>query len=331
MHARNSGVERPETFARTAPHENGLASAPAPRLAAAEAVAGRGPVSPATAGGAVGALLAGVPVRERRLDLAGVTTHVLEGGEGPPIVMLHGPGEFAARWMRVIPGLVSRHRVIAPDLPDHGESRVMEGKLDAGRVQDWLSALIEATCDSPPVLVGHLLGGAIAARYAIAQGEKLSRLVLVDSFGLARFLPSPRFAYRLIRFMMRPDDRTYDSFMTQCAVDPDRIRRDMGDRWAPFKAYNIDRARSPRVQKAMGVLMRQVGLPAIPRVELAGITVPVSLIWGRHDRANRLRIATAANERFGWPLHVIEDAADDPPVEQPGAFADALLATIAEE
>jgi hypothetical protein len=48
-------------------------------------------------------LLAGMPVTERRLRLAGVSTAVLEGGDGPPVVLLHGMGEFAAVWMRVIP------------------------------------------------------------------------------------------------------------------------------------------------------------------------------------------------------------------------------------
>ena len=51
-------------------------------------------------------LLAGLPVTERRLRLAGVSTAVLEGGDGPPVVLLHGPGGNAAHWMRVIPELV---------------------------------------------------------------------------------------------------------------------------------------------------------------------------------------------------------------------------------
>lgn len=37
-------------------------------------------------------LLAGVPVSERRIDVAGIDTAVLEGGDGPPVVLLHGPG-----------------------------------------------------------------------------------------------------------------------------------------------------------------------------------------------------------------------------------------------
>jgi pimeloyl-ACP methyl ester carboxylesterase len=63
-------------------------------------------------------LLSGLPVTERRSQLAGVSTAVLEGGDGPPIVLLQA--EFAAVWMRVIPELVTTHRVIAPDLPGLG-------------------------------------------------------------------------------------------------------------------------------------------------------------------------------------------------------------------
>ena len=48
-------------------------------------------------------LLAELPVKERRLELAGVSSAVLEGGDGPPVLLLHGPGEFAALWARVIP------------------------------------------------------------------------------------------------------------------------------------------------------------------------------------------------------------------------------------
>src|SRR5215218_3377526 len=55
-------------------------------------------------------LLAGLPVIERRLQLAGVSTAVLEGGDGPPIVLLQG--EFAAVWIRVIPELVTTHCVM---------------------------------------------------------------------------------------------------------------------------------------------------------------------------------------------------------------------------
>jgi hypothetical protein len=56
-------------------------------------------------------LLNGIPVTERRLQLAGISTAFLEGGEGPPVVLLHEQGEFAAQWLRVIPELVRTNRV----------------------------------------------------------------------------------------------------------------------------------------------------------------------------------------------------------------------------
>ena len=136
-------------------------------------------------------LLAGMPVTERHLQLAGVSTAVLEGGAGPPVVLLHGPGEYGAKWMRVIPELVKTHRVIAPDLPGHGASALVGGVMGADRVLAWLEELIERTCLSRPALVGQILGGAIAARFASERSDRLRRLVLVDALGLAPFAPTP--------------------------------------------------------------------------------------------------------------------------------------------
>lgn len=273
-------------------------------------------------------LLTPLPVVERRMQLAGVSTAVLEGGSGPPVILLHGPGEFAGKWLRIIPRLVTTHRVIAPDLPGHGNSTVVDGQLNADGVLAWLSALIERTCTAPPTLVGHVLGGAIAARFAIRQGDRIGRLVLVDSLGLAPFRPSPAFALTMLGFLARPNERTYERFMRQCSFDLDGLREQLGDRWEPYAGYNLQLARGSGA-KAAGRLMRQLGLSRIPPDALARITVPTSLIWGRHDRANRLRIAEAASARYGWELHVIEHCADDPPRDQPEAFLDALYAILA--
>lgn len=268
-------------------------------------------------------LLAGLPVTERRLQVAGVSTAVLEGGEGPPILLLHGPGDFAGMWMRVIPNLVTTHRVVAPDLPGHGTSELVDRRLDADGVRAWLSGLIERTCPSPPVLVGHVLGGSIGARFAVNHSDRLSRLVLVDSLGLARFRPAPKFALTMLAFLTRPTDRTYTRFMRQCSFDLDGLRHELGPRWEPFVAYSLERAGGPNA-KVAGRLFREFGIPPIPPDDLARIAVPTTLIWGRHDRANRVRIAMDASARYGWPLHVIEKCADDPPRDQPIAFLEAL-------
>ena len=275
-------------------------------------------------------LLAGIPVTERRLELAGISTAILEGGEGPPIVLLHGPGDSAVNWRWVIPELVMTHRVIAPDLPAHGSTDGSEAVLDADRVLAWLGELIEGTCGSAPSLVGHVLGGAIGARFAIQSGARLDRLILVDSLGLARCRPSPRFAYGLGTFVAMPNERRYERFMRQCSYDLDSLRGRMGEGWKCFAAYNLELAKAPQA-KVAGRLLRKVGIPRIPPQELARITVPTTLIWGRHDRANRLRVPEAASERYGWPLLVIEEAADDPPRDQPAAFLRALRAALGPE
>ena len=79
------------------------------------------------------------------------------------------------------------------------------------------------------------------------------------------------------------------------------------------------------------------GIPVTERrLQLAGVStavlergdVPTTLIWGRHDLATPVEIAEAVGARYGWPLHVIEDAGDDPPLEQPAAFLAALHAAI---
>lgn len=272
-------------------------------------------------------LLAGLPVREYRRQLAGISTSVLEGGAGPPIVLLHGPGEFAGKWRRIIPDLASTHRVIAPDLPGHGASVVPAGRIEGRGMNTWLGALVETTCPTPPVLVGHVLGGAIAARFAIEHGDRLDRLVLVDSLGLAPFRPRPRFALAMVGFLARPSAGTYERFMRQCSFDLDDLRRQIGDGWEPYAAYNVELARTP-VAKTAGRVMRQLGLPRIPPEDLARITVPTALIWGRHDRAIRLAIAEAASGRYGWPLHVIEACADDPPRDRPEEFLAALSAVL---
>jgi pimeloyl-ACP methyl ester carboxylesterase len=274
-------------------------------------------------------LLSGLPVTERRLQLAGVSTAVLQGGDGPPIVFLQA--EFAAVWMRVIPELVRTHRVIAPDLPGLGASELPDGPPDADAVLTWLDELIEQTCAIPPVLVGKGPGGALAARFAIEHGDRIDRLVLVDAHGLDRFRPAAGMALTFIGVLLRPTERGLQrGFRNYCFVDLDRVRAEMGERYEWMAAYALDRFRTPSVKAAMRSLGRQLA-SAIPPRDLDRIAVPTTLIWGRHDLGVRLDVAEAASARYGWPLSVIENARDDPAIEQPQAFLRALHGALDEE
>jgi pimeloyl-ACP methyl ester carboxylesterase len=274
-------------------------------------------------------LLAGLPVNERRRHLAGVATSVLEGGEGPPMVLLHGPGGFAAAWRPVLPRLARTHRVIVPDLPGHGASQVDKGPLDAERVLRWLDELIEQTCAAPPVLVGSTVGGAIAARFATTRHRRrIARLVLVDTLGLAPFEPAPRFGIALHRFLAQPTQGSYERLMEFCTFDLDRVRERLGDRWEPYAAYAVELAGDARVQAALGSLIGQFAAAPIPPEQLARIDVPTTLVWGQHDLATPLHVAEVASARYGWPLHVVEDAGDEPFLDQPEAFLDVLQLAV---
>jgi pimeloyl-ACP methyl ester carboxylesterase len=273
-------------------------------------------------------LLASLPARESRLELAGISTAVLEAGDGPPLVLLHGPGAYAAHWSGMLPGLARDFRVVAPDLPGHGASAAGAEALDAARFLDWLGELIWRTCSSPPALVGQLAGGALATRFAIAHPARVRHLALVDTFGLAPFQPAPDFAQALTGFLAHPDAARHEALWRHCAHDLDALRRRMGAGWEPFAAYNIERAGDPAAQGAVAALMREFA-QAIPRRDLERLATPTALFWGRHDRATPLAVAESASARYGWPLHVIEDCNDDPPVEQPEALLRALHAVLA--
>jgi pimeloyl-ACP methyl ester carboxylesterase len=128
--------------------------------------------------------------------------------------------------------------------------------------------------------------------------------------------------------MIWPTEKNFNRFFPQCMYDVDGLQSQMGELWEPFVAYNLECARDKERSDTMNFLMKKLGIPKIPSDELARIDVPTSLIWGRHDRANKLKIAEKASRRFGWPLQIIEETRDDPKLERPGAFVDALYNTL---
>ncbi|HEX7037439.1 MAG TPA: alpha/beta hydrolase [Pseudomonadales bacterium] len=269
-------------------------------------------------------LLAALPVTERRISLGGIDTAVLEGGRGEPVVLLHGPGAYAAQWTDVIPDLATTHRVVAPDLPGHGASAAFAGAADLDTLAAWLDELVRCTCATPPILVGHTLGGAIAAHFAGTCDLPLAALVLIDSLGLAPFRPDPAFATALQAFLDDPSPATHHGLWSRCLFDLPTVQQRLGARWDLIEAYNLATMRPPARIEALVSMMERIAVPALPEATLKAISVPTTLIWGRHDLATPLSVAEEASRRYGWALEVIDGAADDPALDQPQAFLTAL-------
>ncbi len=154
-------------------------------------------------------------------------------------------------------------------------------------------------------------------------------MVLVDSLGLGDFAPAPGFAAALDRFGREPAEHTRDELFAQCFADLDRVRESVGERWTALADYALDGAHEPAQSAMLGAMMSRFGLTPIPAADLDRITVPTTLIWGRYDLQVLLRTAQTVSARHGWPLHVIDDAGDDPAMEQPHAFLRALHAALA--
>jgi pimeloyl-ACP methyl ester carboxylesterase len=273
-------------------------------------------------------VIEGLPLTTQRLELAGVSTSLLEGGEGPPMVLLHGQGGFAEIMGGLMAGLADRFRVMAPDLPGLGRSVVHSNPLDAPSLVRWLGELVAKTCDQPPIVLGVSMGGSIAARYAVDRGAEVAKLILVDSGSLGPFRPPPSLLFALVRMIKKPDRAGVQRMQRQVFFDIDRVRAQMGDRLTALEDYQIDRAKQPTVGQANRVLLRKVGTKQIPDTELGRIEAPVALIWGRHDRVMPVRYAERASKKFGWPLHVIDDAGHVAIAEQPDRFEAALRAIL---
>ena len=136
-------------------------------------------------------LLARSSATDTTISVAGVTTGVLWAGDGPPMVLLHGPGEFGGTWLPVLDDLARTHRVIAPDLPGHGASDAPDGGIDAAFPAAWLGDLIDATCPTPPVLVGRGVGGAIAAEFAARHPDRITAAGPRGHDGAGALRPGP--------------------------------------------------------------------------------------------------------------------------------------------
>lgn len=274
-----------------------------------------------------GRLLQGLDVRQRQLDIGGLSTSVLEAGVGPPLILLHGGIECGGvMWAPVVAPLAEHHHLIIPDAPGLGESAPAV-RLDQATFDAWFAGLVGLTCPEPPVVVAHSLLGSLATRCAVRQGHLLQRLVIYAAPGVGPYRIPLGLRVVAVRFTLRPTPRNAERFDRFALLDLDATRRRDPGWFAAFSAYTTARAKVRHVKATMSQLLK-AGTRRVPEADLRAIGVPVAMLWGRHDRMVPVHLAEMAAARLGWPLHVIDGAAHAPHIEQPEPFVAALLSAI---
>lgn len=100
-------------------------------------------------------------------------------GSGPVVLLVHCLGGDRNEWREVSARLAKSHTVIAVDLPGHGQTpAVAKPSLDA--IADDLAALLRAEKATPAIVIGHSLGGGVAAHLAERHADLVKGLVVVD-------------------------------------------------------------------------------------------------------------------------------------------------------
>jgi 2-hydroxymuconate-semialdehyde hydrolase len=272
-------------------------------------------------------MLRDLDLRERRLDVDGIDTSLLEGGVGPPVVLLHGGIECGgAMWAPVVSSLAERHRLVVADVPGLGES-APAARLDQNTFDAWFAGLLRLTCPPTAAVVAHSLLGTLAARFAARHGDVLQHLVVYAAPGMGPYHMPFMLRVVAVRFALRPTVRNAERFDRYALFDLDATRRRDDEWFTAFVGYTLARAQIRHVKATMRQLIK-TGTRQVPDDELRSIGVPVDLLWGRHDRMVSSHLGAEASARLGWPLHIIDGAAHAPHLEQPETFVSTLLDII---
>jgi pimeloyl-ACP methyl ester carboxylesterase len=258
-------------------------------------------------------------MNESYVDVRGTRIRILRGGDGPPLLFLHGSGD-AGRWQPVHDGLARDHDVIRPDHPGYGFSDERSG-IDS--VHDlaffYLDLLDELGVDRVDV-VGSSLGGWIAADLATIEPGRIAHLVLIGSTGLR------------VEGSGQPDE-----FVLEPAAAIEAIYAGAGARRTATEAFDAleeDPAAMERYLRNRITTAHLAWTPYFhdPKLELRlhRVAAPTLLVWGSEDGL----VPVAHGHRWAEllpqaRLEIVEDSGHLPQVEQTERFLELVRPFLA--
>jgi pimeloyl-ACP methyl ester carboxylesterase len=202
----------------------------------------------------------------------------------PPLVLLHGYPVSLRLWRHCVPDLAARFRVIAPDLPGHGESDKPDGvDYDLDFFVDALRELVDALHLPRFSLVVHDLGGMIGLGFAARYPSRLERLVVMDTAPFSNWPLLNRLVVAFARTRWGARSLASRSGFKRalrllCVKDATLISDNVAEMYrSPWVA-------SPEARRA---LRQVIAMPperiTVPRPDLARIKIPTLVLWAAND------------------------------------------------
>jgi pyruvate dehydrogenase E2 component (dihydrolipoamide acetyltransferase) len=238
-------------------------------------------VEEANAAIASGALEAGDEPEPRLVEVAGRTISYLSLGPddaSEPVVLVHGYGGDKNSWLFVQQPLADDgHRAVALDLPGHGASVKDVGDGSLPTLAECVTGFLDALGIGRAHLVGHSLGGAVVAAVARAAPGKVASLTLIAPAG---FGPDVDAEY-LRGFAAASSRRELKPLVGRLFADEALVTRQLVDDLLRYKRLDgVDKALTALLGTLLDGDRQALDTPAL----LAGVDVPVTVVWGGSDR-----------------------------------------------
>ncbi len=255
------------------------------------------------------------------------TTRIIEAGEGPAVLFVHGFGARADRWRSTVERFAAQgYRAIAFDLPGHGfASKEANGPSTVPQISTHLLAIMDAMAIEHAPLVGTSLGAHIVAHAATRAPHRVPGLVLIGALGI---VPIAKEVAETIRRNVQVREREQFANKLRFVIyDPAMVTQQLIE-----EEWRMNTA--PGVVEAF-VRVGDYLVDGIADDYVAGkirdLYEPerLLLVWGAEDRAVPPSVGEACRDALGAPLILIKNANHVPYWEQPEAFDAAVLPFLA--
>ncbi|HEY7133641.1 MAG TPA: alpha/beta hydrolase [Acidimicrobiia bacterium] len=258
-----------------------------------------------------------------RIEVGGRVADYGVGGEGPPVVFLHGWALSGRTYRSALTRLLEQPlQVFAPALPGFGATAPLEDDHpDVGDYARWVDAFCDAVgITGPAVVMGHSFGGAVAIKLAHDFPHRARGLVLVNSIGGSRW----RERGSLVRSMAERPLWDWGLHLPRDLLPMRQLRRVLPVILADAVPNAV---RNPKTFWHTAGLARCVDLTA-ELEDLKTRRVPVVVLWGEGDRVIPRASFDALCEALGDPSSITVPGNHSWLIADPDAFAEVMTNVI---